>query len=272
MPDNTASAAASPSTSIASVLTAADCLNGRENYGLADDVMLIVLQDDTGRLIDWSGGVLALSRSATSMLELMLRRGRELACKTIVARYGVAPGRVLDDMESLFHDLARRRFLVRSGRAYPGRAMRRFMTWTIAPLVFLTSRLPSRWLATKAWLLSALAFAATRLFGWRDTVRMWEVSTRRPVRQGEWLDDINLVAIEGVVVRTMASHVLPVDCKERALCAWALARADGVPAAIVVGVDLFPFGFHSWCEVGTRILADRWEGRCDRYTRLLVYS
>ena len=51
----------------------------------------------------------------------------------------------------------------------------------------------------------------------------------------------------------------------RALCSWSLARAAGLHAALVVGIDLFPIAAHCWCEVGTQTLGDERE-HCNSFT------
>jgi hypothetical protein len=60
-------------------------------------------------------------------------------------------------------------------------------------------------------------------------------------------------------------------CKERALCCWALARAAGLAATLVVGLQLFPLAGHCWCEVGSWTLSDD-RARCDLYTPVIRYE
>jgi hypothetical protein len=110
------------------------------------------------------------------------------------------------------------------------------------------------------------------MFGWTDTVRVWDRAGAELIKSKDVAASGVLDAIDSVVTTVMARHPFTVSCKERALCCWVLARAAGIPARIRLGVDLFPFGLHCWCEHETRIVADRFEGRCDRYTPILVYG
>jgi hypothetical protein len=38
-----------------------------------------------------------------------------------------------------------------------------------------------------------------------------------------------------------------------------------------VGIDLFPLASHAWCESGGRIVGDRYDGSCERYTPVISY-
>jgi hypothetical protein len=126
----------------------------------------------------------------------------------------------------------------------------------------------------KAWLLMSLAFVATRVFGWTNTIRAWDHAGARLIvsRSGLEAEPDILATIESVVTRMIARNPLTVSCKERALCCWALARAGGISATVQLGIDLFPFSLHCWCEYESQIIADRYEGRCDRYTTIIVYG
>jgi hypothetical protein len=111
--------------------------------------------------------------------------------------------------------------------------------------------------------LARLSFAA---FGWTPTVAVWRnAHAHFPVRQVGESDPEIIGALDQAVSAAAASHLVAVACKERALCSWALARAAGLHAAIVVGVELFPIVGHCWCEAGAHTLGDDRE-RCDGFT------
>jgi len=255
------------------VMSTREAVASSSRYRLADDVMLLVVHDGSGRLIDFSGDVFAVTETGATMLELMLRNGSDAACRDLAARYRVDAVQVRADMEALFRTLRKRHLLVPCALARRTPSIRRRLAPIVGLLVKACMRLPAAWMATKAWLLISLAFAATRLFGWSHTIGAWDRATSPSSAAADppRVPPAVLAAVDRVVGRALARHPLPVGCKERSLAAWALARTGGVPAEVVLGVDLFPFGLHCWCAYGSFVLADRYEGRCDRYTPLLVY-
>jgi hypothetical protein len=111
-----------------------------------------------------------------------------------------------------------------------------------------------------------LAHLSFALFGWSRAVALWqEAHARFPARQPGERDAESIQALGTAVRAAAASHPIRVACKERALCAWSLARAAGLSATLVVGIDLFPIAGHCWCEVGAQPLGDD-RDRCDRFT------
>ena len=255
---------------IRSVMTSSP--TGSDRWRLPGGVVLILVHDGTGRLIDLDGSISALTESGATMLELALREGFEPACHRLAFRYGVDAECLRADMQVFFRELVAQKSLIPPGMTLRRRPLRRFLSWTAYPIVFLMARQPTRWMPTKAWLLLTLIFFATRLFGWTNAIRVWDLAGSTLMAKRAVADPDIVTAIDSVVTRTMARHLLPVSCKERALCCWVLARAGGVPARVQLGIDLFPFGLHCWCEHESKIIADRYEGRCDRYTPLRVYG
>jgi transglutaminase superfamily protein len=259
---------------IKSVLSSSHPVMDPAGYRLADDVILLVVHDGSGRLIDLAGNISAVTESGTAMLELALRHGADAACQTLGSRYQTDGRLIRMDMDALFRGLQKQHVLVAVAANRNRKSLPRILSWVIGPLVFLCARRPSRCMPMKACLLITLAFAATRLFGWTNTIRVWDhVSSRLMANRGYAGGEADILdAIDSVVTRAISRHPLTVGCKERALCCWVLARASGIPASVLLGIDLFPFGLHCWCEYRSHILADRYEGRCDRYTPVLVYG
>jgi len=62
--------------------------------------------------------------------------------------------------------------------------------------------------------------------------------------------------LERVVRDCFARSLLRAECKERSLLYWALARRFGVEASLIVGIRLYPFGGHCWCESGGQVLTE----------------
>jgi transglutaminase superfamily protein/coenzyme PQQ synthesis protein D (PqqD) len=245
-------------------------------YGLPENVFLVVAEDGTGRLLDLAGNVCAITTSGTVMLEMVLRgQDFDAACQALADQFHADPPQVHRDMDVFLRDLERQHLLLPPGstRRRPWSVGRK-LCWLIAPILYLCAFKPDRWLKAKAWVLLTLAYLSTRAFGWPDTVSVWESCTSSSARRRDKSsDDAGMLStIDAVATRAITRHPLNLGCRERALCCQNLARAAGLPAKIVLGVDLFPFALHCWCESGSRILADRYEGRCDRYTPLAVYS
>jgi hypothetical protein len=269
-----ASSAHDPPALIKSVLTASATAPGNEGYRLADDAMLVVVHDGSGRIIDLSGNVSAVTESGAAMLELALRHGTSFACRTLAARYRIGEDVIRADLETLFRSLEGQRVLVPATAATGNRSLRRALSFMLYPLVLACAARPLRWTPTRAWLLISWAFLATRAFGWTNTTRIWARAAARlnAARAADALDRAAVATIDTAVASAIARHPLPMSCKERALTAWVLARAAGVPARMQLGIELFPFGLHCWCEHESQIIADRYEGRCDRYTPILTYG
>lgn len=245
-------------------------------YGLPENVFLVVAEDGTGRLLDLAGNVCAITATGTTMLEMVLRgQDFDAACQALADRFYADPQQVHRDMDVFLLDLERQHLLVPPGSTRRRTwSIGRKLCWLIAPILYLCAFGPDRWLKAKAWVLLTVAYLCTRAFGWPNTVSIWELCTSAsPGRRGRSPDDAGMLStIDAVATRAITRHPLNLGCRERALCCQVLARSAGLPAKIVLGIELFPFALHCWCESGSRILADRYEGRCDRYTPLAVYS
>jgi Transglutaminase-like superfamily len=73
-------------------------------------------------------------------------------------------------------------------------------------------------------------------------------------------------------VRTVAAtHPLALACQERALCCCLLLWRRGLPAKLVVGVNLYPLTSHCWCELEERTLSDDAD-TCARFMPVLTYQ
>jgi hypothetical protein len=242
------------------------------HHRLREDVVLVVAGDGSGRLLDLSGDVLAISRSGVRMLECALSQGIEDASRTLALAYSVDEARIRSDMVAFLASLSERRLLVLPGREiHAASTIVTMLSWLMAPAILACTFMPRRLISAKAHLLLATAFISTHLFGWSNAVRVWRWAAG-PSLDGpadgarETLD-----AIDREVARALATHPLSVNCKERALSCHVLARAAGAQSRVIVGIDLLPFALHCWCESNARILADD-AGNCDRFTPVLTYS
>jgi Transglutaminase-like superfamily len=119
--------------------------------------------------------------------------------------------------------------------------------------------------ATAVRLALALARLGLKRNGWAATFAAW---TQRLTPRSR---PLGVDAIDATVSRASAGDLTGADCKERALCAWALARQSGLDARITIGVALYPLSGHCWCSSGGRVLGDT-PGRIARYAPALVYA
>jgi hypothetical protein len=264
------------SSTIRSVFSASSDNDSAGHYRLTRDVVLVAVKDGTARLLDLGGSLFAVSETGAVMLAAALEGQQQEVCDKLAARFKLDREQICADMAELLCDLERQRLVkppATRHRLWP--SLGELLAWLIAPILLACVRLSNRWLGTRIWSLLTVSYFATRLFGWTNTIRVWQryLSPERSgsgPRSGD--EDMLLNNITERVTRAIARHPLNIGCKERALCCWTLARAAGLPARIVLGIDLFPFALHCWCESRSQILADRYEGRCDRYTPILAYE
>jgi hypothetical protein len=261
-------------TPIRQVLTATDAATGGASveYRLATDVALVIAWDGSSRLIDLNGACFGLPETSTELLTLTVQRGVEVAVREVAAQHAVPPERVRADLEAFLGDLVGRGLLTRpagaGGRAGLGH---RATAWALAGTLRLVLGVVASD-AGRAAALLALSWIALRLLGWARTIEVWQRAQAGPPRSdGRAAPPPAVEAVGQAVRRALSRSVFPADCKARALCCWALLRSAGHPARVVVGIDLFPFLGHCWCESGAQVLTDT-HGRCGRFTPVLQYS
>ncbi len=233
------------------------------DYALAPDVALVVIESGDGCVVDLSGSFYSLSPVATAMLRDIVTVGRDVAVTRSAGRYGVEEARIAADLDSFLGDMERRG-LLQSPRPRRRPGVRRMLAPAIAGLALGALRLArsQRGRARIALTLARLSFLVA---GWNATVKAWR--RRLPAAQGgvARLSEQSARAIDEAVRHAAAGHVMNVDCKERALACFALARLTGLPATLVVGIDFYPLAGHSWCETGSSVIGDE-EAHCRRFT------
>jgi hypothetical protein len=236
-------------------------------YSLADDVVLAIVDDGSSRLLDLGGHFFGLPAGSTELLVATLRHGPGPAAVQVARRTGAPLERVRADLAAFLADLQGRGLLVPAARSRRRGAVRRLVDGALAATLK-GLRLGLRPFG-RTWALLGLAYLSLRLFGWARTADLWE----RLARRGSAPDDALARAeqIDREVREAAARHLLAVDCKERALVCWALLREAGVPARLVVGIDLYPFLGHCWCEAEGRVVSDDPE-RCFRFVPVLSRS
>jgi len=265
---------------IRTVLTASQCPAGRGSaYRLAPEVLLVMVEDGSARIVDLDGAVAALDATATTMLEASLRYDEAGALAELAGAFGVEPWRITADFHAVVGDLVAQGAL-RSDVSGPPRRARRTRRRVASALTALAVRWvgAGRRRGIQAWYVLTAAHISLRLVGWSSTLGTWGApgrpgwgNARRAAGNGnEGTGDLDAIAV--AVTRAVARYPVPLDCKERALAAFAMARAAGLPARIVLGISLFPLALHTWCESGGQVVADQLDGYCDRYTPLRIYG
>ncbi len=229
--------------------------------GLAPDVALVVTEHGDGCIVDLAGSFYAVSPVAAAMLRDMLEGGRDFAIARSAARYGVDEARIAGDLDTLLGDLTRRGLLRRQdGRHRPG--TRRIVAGALAGVTHRLLRLASTQ-RSRAWIALTFARLSFAVSGWNATVKAWQKrlgGATAAAHAGELAR-----AIDGAIRSAASRHLMNVDCKERALASFALARCVGLPASLVVGVGFYPLAGHSWCETGNTVIGDE-ASHCRRFT------
>jgi hypothetical protein len=233
---------------------AAQPADGRAEHVLPPDVILLKVADGSARLLDMAGSFHAVSEVGARMLQETLAHGVDTAATRIAADYGVDRQRVRDDIAVFLRALEKQRLICsrrnvrRGGKPGPARLV-------LLPLLRAAHRCKGT--AARARMLLIIARLSFGLLGWTRAIAIWkEAHAHLPARQPAASDTEVIEALDKAVGSAAASYPVVVECKERALCAWSLARAAGLEAALVVGVEVYPMAGHCWCEVGTRVVGD----------------
>lgn len=237
---------------------------------LAPDVALIVTEHGDACIVDLNGSFYAVSPVAAAMLRDTFEDGRDAAILRNAGRYGVDENRIAADLDDLLSDMVGRG-LIPSGRTRRPSGARRVVAGAIAVMARLMLRVAAtqRSRARIALTLARLSFVT---LGWHATVKAWQTRlgaapATLPDSRAQELAHIIDDAVRGAAAR----HMMNVDCKERALASFALARCAGLPAALVVGVDFYPLTGHSWCETGDAVIGDE-PSHCRRFTPAFRFS
>ncbi len=226
--------------------------NAPDPVRLSPHAALILVDDGSPVLLDMNGDFYGISDIGALMLKHSLSQGQQAAASAIAARFGVDVGRVAADLEALLSDLETRGVILRQTAPKPRRfaTLAAGMMASLLKTAFRVTRRP-RSRAALALLLSRISFA---LFGWNATVDAWRA--RFPEREPSPSEAAIDPAIDESVREMAASNWLGVDCKERALSCFAMARAEGRPAALNIGIALYPLGGHCWCTTGDAVIGD----------------
>lgn len=249
------------------VITAETAPHGE--FRLAPDVAVAVMEDGSARVMDMADRFYAVPRSAAVIVQGVLEGGLDAAAGRLADAYRLDEQQARSDAERFVAELLARGILVRTSE--PPRRRRSFTAELLAIVMnAAVSLLPT--LGLKVLVLLTLARISCARCGWAATVDAW---TRRlpPVRSGTYqdLERAQLANVESAVARGASRHILGMECKERSLACWALIRARGLHAVMIIGADFYPMAGHVWCEADSRIVSDHPQN-CRRYQQLLCYA
>jgi hypothetical protein len=249
--------------------TPAATVNGPD-YCLAPDAAFLMMSDGSGRILDMADSFCAVAPVGALMVRETLRHGEAAAARLVADTFGAPLERVRGDLRRFLASLEQRRILERRSqvRGRPPRAAAAGLATGLLKVAL--GVLPP--VRARAAVLLTQAKLSLRLFGWPATVAAWR--QRFPQRDGRLSPrevQATAVRIDDAVGSAAAGNLFGVACKERALCAWALARGAGLPAALVIGVELYPLAGHCWCEVGQRVVSDH-PDNVARYVPALRYT
>jgi hypothetical protein len=243
-----------------------DCLPGMT---LGPDVVLAVVDDGSSRLIDLNGSSFGVPAHTTSLLVASLRFGPDEAARCVADDRGVTPEMVREDLRLYLDDLERRGLIMTAGRERSGgRRLRRLLARPFGRALRLVEH-PWLSLPIRIWVTLALAKLSFHVLGWSATVELWGQADGPTFAEPHV--DSDAARLDAILREESSRHLMMAECKERALCAWRILRAAGRQASLVVGIDLYPFLGHCWCESEGRAVGDDLD-RCIRFIPVARYS
>ena len=226
-----------------------------QGFCLSPDVILVTVDDGSARMLDMTENFHAVSAVGARMLQTTLAVGVESAIPLLAQHYHADRQQIAADLNSFLSDLESQGLLRRHGQRLAAGDRGRLVTKLMSGIIRIVHLLPKP--TTKAWLFLLLARLSFPLLGWTRTVQVWrQAHAHFPSHKAGDADKEALEVLDCTVRSTASGHLVTMMCKERALCCWALARAAGFDAALVVGIDLFPIAGHCWCEVGAATPGD----------------
>lgn len=228
---------------------------------LGEDVLLLLVRDGTSRLLDLNGQFLALDGRATQDLTAALGiselESPSLNSSGTVFTPGVQETRrsgIDQNPSELIAKLEKRRLIWRNGQVDrdPQINLDLFALW-FGRLGVGLHRVSNR-LGLPGWIWLGLAI---RCLGLGRTMRAAvDASSNPPGHLGLESLPSEWQSRRAALILSAARSWWPVSCKEKAIAAFLRARGEGFQPQLVLGIDLFPFRAHLWCECAGEILSD----------------
>ncbi len=247
------------------ILHAGDAAHAKASgHVLTADTALIVMDDGNGFILDLAKHVHALTPVATDMIRWRLEGGRDAALDRLAEVYAADRATLGRDLDCIWDALTSEGVIVPSEQSAPPRGADIASFLARLQTTLLKLPLPLR---AQAWLGLALCRVSFGLAGFAATTAEWQ----RKIARGQESPSGQADAIGATVREVCARHWLRVDCKERALTIWALARRAGADPTVVVGLRPYPLSGHAWCQIGETILGDK-PVFCDTHQPVFRYA
>ncbi len=236
---------------------------------LEPTVVCVLLEDESARLLDMDGEFYALPPEGARMLCAALRYPPRKAMEKVAAHYGLTISQIASDFQEVIRALESGGLVFRSRdgnkKAAPKKSSKK-----IGQLIRFVFR-SAHTLPGLTWALLSLARGSCLIYGWHGSATAWQmVKPQVPPKLSFISAPTALTRIDRVLQQCAASHILGASCKERALTAALLLRSMGMPSQLQVGIMLYPFTSHCWCQCDSEVIGDDPQ-RVLRFTTVYTY-
>jgi len=220
---------------------------------LPPDVVVLHARDGSMRLLDLRGSFFVLDAKTGRVLRALLESGIEQATTVIAQAQALDLSSAREDVEGFVAELKRTRLLQADVGSAVGHTRKRALVLrTVAAALAGSMTEPTRFGRRLLFLIKLVLTWAS----WEDAVEMCATLTHRRPSTRYGGPATTLSALDHLVRRLTARHPLRAECKERALLFWTMAHQLGFAVDLVVGVRLYPFEGHCWCEHTGNVLSD----------------
>lgn len=234
-------------------------------YRLNPNVHVILVKDGTSRILNLDGFFIALPVISTLMLKLILQYEFSVVVNKLADQFKTDQFRISKDLSVFLKKLEALKVITKS----PAKQIIKLsylLQCFLEITVPLTTEIPNKLIQHKVLLL--LAWCSFKLFGWNKTVNSWKQyfynQTVSPTKS------VSVLKISEEIQVAVSRHFIKMDCKEKAIVCWAICQKEGIPASLVLGINLYPLSSHFWCEFEGNSLTDNKE-RCNRFFPLIMY-
>ena len=223
-------------------------IQGGRRLVLLPDVVVVRARDESVRLLNLCGSFFALDAVTSHIVRALVDGGTERAIEEAAAEYRLPPADAARYIQELACELESAG-LVGTSKTQDRGWLRHLSTCGLALLAF-----PSTDLETFGRRFLPVIKFAMAVSGWEGAVGVCARVMGRKAPSN--VETQTLTDLDASVRRMAARSVLRVECKERSLLLWVLAHRAGKAIDLVVGVRLYPFEAHCWCEDHGAYLSD----------------
>lgn len=136
--------------------------------------MFLSVSDGTARILQLDGNFYAITHIGAEMLTQTMESGSTEAVKQIALRYGASQDQVQGDLQKLLETLDQHGLICRNYVEQSEHRLKKFMAnIVLSPLLTVVNRCIHR-VDSSAWALLVISRLSFRLFGWRNTLEVWQ--------------------------------------------------------------------------------------------------